>query len=147
MYRSESPILQRHTIPEKNGRNFLLNETEALEWLKSFEISVKNRDFGKAQDLYDSQATLFGTLVIKSQSTEDYKKNQWAVIWNMSKNFRFSEILRIDVFDSVAIISAMWKNTTLINEDWIERSGRASLCLIKANEQVKAIHSHFSLTP
>ena len=125
----------------------MLNEAEALEWLKSFEISVKNRDFTQAQALYDSQATLFGTLVIMSQSIEDYKKNQWAVMWNTSKNFRFSEILRIDVFDSVAIISTMWKNTTLVNEDWIERSGRASLCLIKANEQVKAIHSHFSLSP
>ena len=125
----------------------MLKETEALEWLKSFEISVKNRDFVKAQALYDSQATLFGTLVGMSQSTENYKKNQWEVIWNTSKNFKFTGILRIDVFDSVAIISAMWTNTTLINEDWIERSGRASLCLIKANEQVKAIHSHFSLTP
>lgn len=125
----------------------MLNEAEALEWLKSFEISVKNRDFTQAQALYDSQATLFGTLVIMSQSIEDYKKNQWAVMWNTSKNFRFSEILRIDVFDSVAIISTMWENTTLVNEEWIERSGRASLCLIKANEQVKAIHSHFSLSP
>jgi len=125
----------------------LLKEAEALEWLKSFEISVKNRDFEKAQALYDSQATLFGTLVGMSQSTENYKKNQWEVIWNTSKNFKFTGILRIDVFDSVAIISAMWKNTTLINEDWIERSGRASLCLIKASDQVKAIHSHFSLSP
>lgn len=125
----------------------MLSEAEALEWLKSFEISVKNRDFTQAQALYDSQATLFGTLVIMSQSIEDYKKNQWAVMWNTSKNFRFSEILRIDVFDSVAIISTMWENTTLVNEEWIERSGRASLCLIKANEQVKAIHSHFSLSP
>ena len=125
----------------------MLSEAEALEWLKSFEISVKNRDFTQAQALYDSQATLFGTLVIMSQSIEDYKKNQWAVMWNTSKNFRFSEILRIDVLDSVAIISTMWENTTLVNEEWIERSGRASLCLIKANEQVKAIHSHFSLSP
>jgi len=125
----------------------LLKEAEALEWLKSFEFSVKNRDFAKAQALYDSQATLFGTLVGMSQSTENYKKNQWEVIWNTSKNFKFTEILRIDVFDSVAIISTMWKNTTLVNEEWIERSGRASLCLIKANEQVKAIHSHFSLSP
>ena len=125
----------------------MLSEAEALEWLKSFEISVKNLDFTQAQALYDSQATLFGTLVIMSQSIEDYKKNQWAVMWNMSKNFRFSEILRIDVLDSVAIISTMWENTTLVNEEWIERSGRASLCLIKANEQVKAIHSHFSLSP
>jgi AAA15 family ATPase/GTPase len=125
----------------------LLKEAEALEWLKSFEISVKNRDFAKAQDLYDSQATLFGTVVVMSQSTDDYKKNQWALIWNTSKNFKFTEILRIDVFDSVAIISTMWENTTLVNEEWIERSGRASLCLIKANEQVKAIHSHFSLSP
>ena len=125
----------------------MLSEAEALEWLKSFEISVKNRDFTQAQALYDSQATLFGTLVIMSQSIEDYEKNQWAVMWNTSKNFRFSEILRIDVFDSVAIISTMWENTTLVNEEWIERSGRASLCLIKANEQVKAIHSHFSLSP
>ena len=125
----------------------MLKEAEALEWLKSFEISVKNRDFAKAQDLYDSQATLFGTVVVMSQSTDDYKKNQWALIWNTSKNFKFTEILRIDVFDSVAIISTMWENTTLVNEEWIERSGRASLCLIKANEQVKAIHSHFSLSP
>ena len=125
----------------------MLSEAEALEWLKSFEISVKNRDFTQAQALYDSQATLFGTLVIMSQSIEDYKKNQWAVMWNTSKNFRFSEILRIDVLDSVAIISTMWENTTLVNEEWIERSGRASLCFIKANEQVKAIHSHFSLSP
>ena len=125
----------------------MLNEAEALEWLKSFEFSVKNRDFAKAQALYDSQATLFGTVVVMSQSTDDYKMNQWALIWNTSKNFKFTEILRIDVFDSVAIISTMWKNTTLVNEEWIERSGRASLCLIKANEQVKAIHSHFSLSP
>ena len=125
----------------------MLNEAEALEWLKSFEISVKNRDFAKAQALYDSQATLFGTVVVMSQSTEDYQKNQWAVMWNTSKNFKFTEILRIDVFDSVAIISTMWENTTLVNEEWIERSGRASLCLIKANEQLKAIHSHFSLSP
>jgi hypothetical protein len=125
----------------------LLNEAEALEWLKSFEFSVKNRDFAKAQALYDSQATLFGTVVVMSQSTDDYEMNQWALIWNTSKNFKFTEILRIDVFDSVAIISTMWKNTTLVNQEWIERSGRASLCLIKANEQVKAIHSHFSLSP
>ena len=125
----------------------MLNEAEALEWLKSFEFSVKNRDFAKAQALYDSQATLFGTVVVMSQSTDDYEMNQWALIWNTSKNFKFTEILRIDVFDSVAIISTMWKNTTLVNEEWIERSGRASLCLIKANEQVKAIHSHFSLSP
>lgn len=125
----------------------MLNEAEALEWLKSFEFSVKNRDFAKAQALYDSQATLFGTVVVMSQSTDDYEMNQWALIWNTSKNFKFTEILRIDVFDSVAIISTMWKNTTLVNQEWIERSGRASLCLIKANEQVKAIHSHFSLSP
>ena len=125
----------------------MLNEAEALEWLKSFEFSVKNRDFAKAQALYDSQATLFGTVVVMSQSTDDYEMNQWALIWNTSKNFKFTEILRIDVFDSVAIISTMWENTTLVNEEWIERSGRASLCLIKANEQVKAIHSHFSLSP
>ena len=125
----------------------MLSEDEALEWLKSFEFAVKNREFGKAQSLYDSQAVLFGTLVFKSQSIEDYRKNQWENIWSSSKNFKFTEILRIDVFDSVAIISAIWKNTSLVNEDWIERSGRATLCLVKANGQVKAIHSHFSLTP
>jgi hypothetical protein len=125
----------------------LLSEDEALEWLKSFEIAVKNREFGKAQALYDSQAALFGTLVIKSTSIEDYRKNQWENIWNSSKNFQFTEILRIDVFDSVAIISAIWENTSLVNEDWIERSGRATLCFIKVKEEVKAIHSHFSLTP
>ena len=124
----------------------MLSEDEALEWLKSFEIAVKNREFGKAQSLYDSQAALFGTLVFKSQSIEDYRKNQWENIWNSSKNFKFTEILRIDVFDSVAIISAIWKNITFVNKDWIERSGRASLCLIKVKEEVKAIHSHFSLT-
>ena len=125
----------------------MLSEDEALEWLKSFEIAVKNREFGKAQALYDSQAALFGTLVIKSTSIEDYRKNQWENIWNSSKNFQFTEILRIDVFDSVAIISAIWENTSLVNEDWIERSGRATLCFIKVKEEVKAIHSHFSLTP
>jgi len=125
----------------------LLSQDEVLEWIKSFESSVKNREFEKAQSLYDSQAALFGTLVFKSQSTEDYRKNQWENIWNSSKNFKFTEILRIDVFDSVAIISAIWENTSLVNEDWIERSGRATLCFIKVKEEVKAIHSHFSLTP
>jgi len=125
----------------------LLSQDEVLEWIKSFESSVKNREFEKAQSLYDSQAALFGTLVFKSQSTEDYRKNQWENIWNSSKNFKFTEILRIDVFDSVAIISAIWENTSLVNEDWIERSGRATLCFIKIKEEVKAIHSHFSSKP
>ena len=125
----------------------MLSQDEVLEWIKSFESSVKNREFEKAQSLYDSQAALFGTLVFKTQSIEDYRKNQWENIWNSSKNFKFTEFLRIDVFDSVAIISAIWENISLVNEDWIERSGRATLCFIKVKEEVKAIHSHFSLTP
>ena len=123
------------------------HRAEILQWLKTFEKFVRERNFEDAKLLYKDSPTLFGTRVEHSMDIEQYYKFQWAKIWNTSENFAISEVVKVESGDTLCIAAVLWTNTTSIDDVKVHRSGRATFVYEIQDGIPKAIHSHFSESP
>ena len=120
---------------------------EILEWLRLFEKYVREKEFDKAKAMYKKSSDLFGTRVTYSSDIEEYQQLQWSKIWNVSEHFTIDKLIKTGVGDPYSFAVALWRNTTVVDQKKIERSGRATFVFEAEEGKLRAIHSHFSDSP
>jgi ketosteroid isomerase-like protein len=113
-----------------------------LSFLNEFEKCVVNKDYSAAKNLYSKSAKNFGTRVDFSSSIDDYVERQWNAVWEISRNFRFNDLLFCD--ESLNYCLVTWQNETLIDSLFTLRQGRATFIFDKSQRELLCVHSHFS---
>ena len=124
--------------------------TTIVEWLRTWQVAINERDYEAARRLFDPSVLGFGTRAKVARGLDDLVDSQWRPTWPVIADFRF------DIDDMVVLaagenraILATWTSLGL-REDGsdFDRSGRMTLLLRHdKGESWKAIHTHFSLTP
>ena len=121
--------------------------TEA--WLREFAKAVRDRDYAGARGMCRDDVTGFGTVSARYEGIDQLEDGQWRPVWNRTEGFEFD-------FDAATI----WADETLVvaTSEWSSvgidadgsrrpRRGRATIVLAGPDDELQAVHTHFSMTP
>jgi hypothetical protein len=115
---------------------------QITNWLNNFEKCVTNKDYNSAKALYSYSAKNFGTRNSYSSNMDEYVENQWKVVWELSRMFKFNDI--IDYNKHCNYVSVTWQNETKIGSVFTLRQGRATFIFENFSGNLRCVHSHFS---
>jgi ketosteroid isomerase-like protein len=127
-------------------------ESSVRDWLASWEVFIRGRDFEQARQLFAPGVLGFGSVATVARSIDELEGAQWRRVWPSLGSFAFEdEHLTIFVSDDglLAAVGATWSSTWIADESGRARPGRASIVLMRdaADGQWRAVHTHFSLNP
>jgi len=111
-------------------------------WLNNFEECVNNKDYNSAKALYGYSAKNFGTRNSYSSNMDEYVENQWKVVWELSRMFKFNDV--IDFNQYCNYVAVTWQNETKNGSVFTLRQGRATFIFENFNGNLLCVHSHFS---
>ena len=120
-------------------------------WMESFAKAVRDRKTDDGEKLFKENVIGFGTRVAVAKGRDSLIENQWAPVWNATRNFDFecnNAIIR--VHGNIAWIATTW-SSEFDKAGQLEvgkkRFGRCTIILCEYEDGLKAIHTHFSLWP
>jgi len=118
--------------------------TQILGWLDAFTSAVKLKDYRLGKDLYYENGINFGTNTNYSKNIEEYSQLQWEIIWDLSRDFNFIEILDSSFNVNMGYCLVTWSNITKVKLKETIREGRATFIFKIFDGKLLAVHSHFS---
>ncbi len=124
-------------------------EPEIRRWLEDFSAAVRNVDYPAGREMFAEDVLSFGTRNNILIGLEQLERWQWRRVWGGTREFRFDfDTLRCDIDGDLAMVAATWTSEGKRTQDeWFQRSGRATFALRRVGGEWRAVHSHFSLTP
>lgn len=114
------------------------------EWLYTFAMAVRARDYDAARDIFADDVVAFGTVVPVAHGIDRLEADQWRLVWETTRDFEFNSV-NIDEHVNRATISARWSSKR-VNDNTLRR-GRATILLQRIGQRWRATHTHFSLEP
>lgn len=118
------------------------------EWLASFADAVRSRDYEAARTLFAPEAVGFGSVTRRYAGVDELVRDQWQDVWERTTGFDFDTAdARCWVDQALILVVTDWSSVRVQPDTSPRRSGRATLGLTRAAEGLKAVHSHFSMTP
>ncbi|HEY1923177.1 MAG TPA: nuclear transport factor 2 family protein [Tepidisphaeraceae bacterium] len=132
-------------MPTNMGAAF----SEIRQWLEEFSVSVREKDYARAQKLFAAEVVAFGTRAKMVLDLDSLVREQWRPIWGATRGFRFHfERAQIDIDQNIAWIAVPWQSEGGNDgQGWYDRSGRATYILRRGEGRWLAVHSHHSLDP
>jgi ketosteroid isomerase-like protein len=117
-------------------------------WLRTFEATVRARDFAGGRTMFADDAVAFGTWARAVSGLDNIVREQWQNVWPRIQNFRFDPDARVRTSGDSAWIAAGWQ-TEATGPDGLPftRPGRGTFVLERRRGEWLAVHSHFSLLP
>jgi ketosteroid isomerase-like protein len=118
------------------------------EWLRTFEATVRARDFAGGRTMFASDAMAFGTWARAVAGLDNIEREQWLNVWPRIRDFRFDGDVYIRASGDSAWIAGGWQ-TEVTGPDGrpFNRPGRGTFVLERRDGKWLAVHSHFSLLP
>jgi len=120
-----------------------------VRWLEEFAAAVRAADYAGGAALFDPDALGFGTVAERAQGLETLMREQWRQVWGSTEGFRFDLAgARIEVEGDLAYAATGWSSTGFLADGApFPRSGRATIVLRRRADGLRAVHTHFSLSP
>jgi ketosteroid isomerase-like protein len=118
------------------------------QWLRTFEATVRARDFAGGRTMFADDAVAFGTWARAVAGLDNIVREQWENVWPRIRNFRFEPDTCVHVSGESAWIAGSWL-TEVTGPDGrpFTRPGRGTFVLERRKGTWLAVHSHFSLLP
>ena len=118
------------------------------QWLDTFEVAVRARDFAAGRAMFAADAVAFGTWARAVAGLDNIVREQWQNVWPRIRDFRFEPDARVRTAGDCAWIAAGWL-TEATGPDGrpFTRPGRGTFVLERRGGKWLAVHSHFSLLP
>ncbi len=109
---------------------------------------MRKRDYYKANHLFEPDVIAFGTVTKRAVNLRDLYDQQWRTIWPHTTGFEF-EFNTVVFFgnDRCIVASSIWKSYRRILFWKIKRTGRVTIVLARRPVKLKAVHTHFSISP
>ena len=129
----------------KNAHN------DIIEWLDHWARCIRERDFEQGLQLFDPEASGFGTITLRTKSLKELLEQQWKPVWSQTEGFTFDDdtlVIHTSADRAFACVHALWRSRRS-DSAGAERLGRATILLArqKADESWKCRHTHFSMWP
>ena len=121
--------------------------TEA--WLHGFAKAVRDRDFEGARGMCRDDVTGFGTVAARYEGIDELQHGQWRPVWERTEGFEFDlEAATIWVDEMLVVATSEWSSIG-IDDDGTRRprQGRATVVLAGPDDELRAVHTHFSMLP
>jgi hypothetical protein len=115
----------------------------ALQWLNDFTECINQRDYERAELLFDQKVISFGTVGRRMMGLKELREQQWEKRWPLNQNFKFGDVSLL-VGAPYLIIAVSWECKEL---DGRERQGRATIVLLPFLDKLICRHTHFSENP
>jgi ketosteroid isomerase-like protein len=118
-------------------------------WLRAFAKAVRERDYAGARAMCHEDVTGFGTVTPRFDGIDELQQEQWQQVWDQTEGFDFDvDSASIWADDSLVVAISEWSSTG-VNRDGSRRArrGRATVVLAGADDALRAVHTHFSMSP
>ena len=126
------------------------DENKVVQWLAQWEDRIASQDFQAARELFDLAAIGFGTVAPRANGLDDLVERQWRVVWTRNQRFRFlPETLVVWADGSLLVAAVQWQSVATASDTGEPycRDGRATIVLRETDCGVRALHTHFSISP
>src|SRR5213083_2420505 len=118
------------------------------QWLRTFEATVRARDFAGGRTMFAADAVAFGTWARAVAGLDNIVREQWQNVWPRIRDFHFENDVYVHSTGNSAWIAGGW-TTEVTGPDGrpFSRPGRGTFVLERRGGKWLAVHSHFSLLP
>lgn len=118
-------------------------------WLRAFAQAVRDRDYGRARDMCHQEVTGFGTVSGRYEGVDELLHEQWHHVWDRTEGFDF-HIDTATIWADGALVVAIseWSSIGVEGVGTRRaRHGRATIVLTGPDDELRAVHTHFSMSP
>lgn len=131
--------------------NVATRRPPAEAWLRGFAEAVRERDYVGARTMCHENVTGFGTVSSRYQGIDELHQEQWHNVWDRTEGFDF-DLGTATIWADGALVVAIseWSSVGLDGDDddgRRARHGRATIVLTGSDDDLKAVHTHFSMSP
>ncbi len=121
--------------------------TEAC--LQEFAKAVRDRDYAGARGMCRGDVTGFGTVSTRYEGIDQLEDGQWRPVWDRTEGFEFDfDSATIWVDETLVVATSEWSSVGIdVDGSRRPRRGRATIVLAGPDDDLQAVHTHFSMTP
>ena len=124
--------------------------TDVLAWLHQWQGFINSGDVEAARPMFDAGVVAYGSLTAVMDGRDELIAGQWSRMWPRLRDFAF-DFDRLHILghpaDSIVAIAAPWHSLGRKANGWYERRGRCTLVLKRSGDDLRCVHSHFSMDP
>lgn len=121
----------------------------AQRWLMTLQHCVRTVDYEAARPLFAPDVVSFGTSATMARGWAALKRQQWQNVWPHIRDFTFRlEELHCLGGEQGLCMVVPWDSVGVAGDGTtFTRPGRATIFLVRHDQDWVAVHSHFSLAP
>jgi ketosteroid isomerase-like protein len=121
----------------------------AEAWLRGFAQAVRDRDYAGARGMCHDDVTGFGTVSARYEGIEELQHGQWRLVWGRTEGFEFDLDAATVWADELLVVASSEWSSVGIERDGSRRPrrGRATIVLAGRDDELRAVHTHFSMMP
>lgn len=118
-------------------------------WLTTFAQAVRERDFAAGRQLFDADVVSFGTAGYRLNGLDQLVAEQWQVIWPKTSGFSFDlKTAHVVQNETLTLVVVEWSSQGTDGRGRLfPRQGRSTLLLRNGEDGLRAVHTHFSMSP
>jgi ketosteroid isomerase-like protein len=120
----------------------------AQAWLREFAKAVRDRDYAGARGMCRDNVTGFGTVSARYEGIDELERGQWRPVWDRTEGFEFDFDAATIWADEMLVVAAEWSSVGIdVDGSRRPRRGRATIVLAGPDDELRAVHTHFSMSP
>jgi ketosteroid isomerase-like protein len=120
----------------------------AEAWLREFAKAVRDRDYAGARGMCRDDVTGFGTVSARYQGVDELEQGQWRPVWDRTEGFEFDFGSATIWADEALVVATEWSSVGIgVDGSRRPRRGRATIVLAGPDGELRAVHTHFSMSP
>lgn len=119
-------------------------------WMRRWQELINGGDIETARPMFDTTVVAYGSLTAIMEGRDELIAGQWSRMWPRLRDFAFDfnrmHILG-DPANSIVAVAVPWQSLGRKGSGWYDRRGRCTLVLRRAGDELRCVHSHFSMEP
>lgn len=117
-------------------------------WLRAFAKAVRDRDYAGARGMCHDDVTGFGTVSSRYEGIDELQHEQWHPVWNRTEGFDFDvDAATVWADGELVVAISQWSSIGIESGTRRPRHGRATIVLAGPDDGLRAVHTHFSMSP
>jgi ketosteroid isomerase-like protein len=120
----------------------------AEAWLREFAKAVRDLDYAGARGMCRDNVTGFGTVSARYEGIDELERGQWRPVWDRTEGFEFDFDAATIWADEILVVATEWSSVGIeVDGSRRPRRGRATIVLAGPDDELRAVHTHFSMSP
>lgn len=119
-------------------------------WMQRWQELINGGDIETARPMFDTTVVAYGSLTAVMEGRDELIAGQWSRMWPRLRDFAFDfnrMYILGDSADSIVAVAVPWTSLGRKGNGWYDRRGRCTLVLRRSGDELRCVHSHFSMEP